>query len=170
LDYRERAMQNWIGTAFLAAAAVLLLAGFAHKRKVMAARAAAAARGIVPAEPGLRSVAAFGEMMRPVILFFLAYAGLKIVVVFLMLDGEEVLSWFDLAGVLALLAAYGTWMILRTSYRMSDLAVAEASAAEAKAGAAAATTAAAKMPPYVGKPANDPGPPDGGIPRRRDAR
>ncbi|NVO12837.1 MAG: hypothetical protein HXX10_02260 [Rhodoplanes sp.] len=163
-------MQNWIGTAFFAAAAVLLLAGFAHKRRVLAARAAAAARGIVPTEPGLRSVAAFGEIMRPVILFFLAYAGLKTAVLFLVLDGEELLSWFDLAGVLALLAAYGTWMSLRTSYRMSDLAVAEAAAAEAKAGPAAATTAVAKTPSYVGRPANDPGPPDGGIPRRRGAR
>ncbi|RAI39515.1 hypothetical protein [Rhodoplanes roseus] len=150
-------MRYWIGVVCFAGAAWLVAAGLAHKRRVLAARAAAASRGIMPAEPGLRSVAVFGEIMRPVILFFLAYAAIKTVVLFVVLGGEEVLSYVDLAGVLALLGGYGAWMSLRTTYRMSDLEAAER---------AAAAESPPATPHYVGRPANDMGPPDGVAPRR----
>ncbi|MDC7784992.1 hypothetical protein PQJ75_23385 [Rhodoplanes sp. TEM] len=164
-------MRYWIGVVFFAAAAGFVIAGLAHKRRVLAARAAAAARGILPAEPGLRSVAAFGEIMRPVILFFLAYAAVKTLVLFVMLGGEEQLSYFDLAGVLAVLAGYGAFMSWRIGYRTSDLAIAESAAA------AAADTAppregadATALPAFVGAPANDSTPPDGGLAPIRGAR
>lgn len=157
-------MRDWIGTIFFVAAALLLVSGFGHKRRVLAARAAAAARGIVPPTPELGSIAALGVMMRPLILFFLAFAGVTTVTMYILLGGEEVLSYVDLAGVLALLAAYGTWLILRTTYRHSDLAMAAAAAAETTELAPRGT------PPYVGIPANDRGPPDGGLPRVRRVR
>ncbi|MTW19059.1 hypothetical protein GJ689_22945 [Rhodoplanes serenus] len=164
-------MRYWVGIVFFAAGAALFVAAVLHKRRVLAARAAAAARGIVPGEPGLRSVAAFGEIMRPIILAFLVYAAIKTVVLFVMLDGEEVLSYFDVAGVLFMLAGYGAWMSLRTTYRTSDLVAAEAAAAEAAASAgsaAAAPAGASEMPAYMGLPANDRGPPqpatDGPVP------
>lgn len=161
-------MRDWIGIAFFAAAAWLLRAGLVHKRRVLAARAAAAARGVVPAEPGLHSVAVFGEIMRPIILFLLAYAAIKTVVLFVMLGGEEVFSLVDLAGALALLAGYGTWMSLRTTYRLSDLAVAAEAPADDPADAVGTTSAA--IPSYVGTPANDRGPSDGGLAPARRAR
>ncbi|CAL8980204.1 hypothetical protein RHODGE_RHODGE_02082 [Rhodoplanes serenus] len=163
-------MRYWVGIVFFAAGAALFVAAVLHKRRVLAARAAAAARGIVPGEPGLRSVAAFREIMRPIILAFLVYAAIKTVVLFVMLDGEDVLSYFDVAGVLFMLAGYGAWMSLRTTYRTSDLVAAEAAAAEAAAaaGIAAAPAGAGAMPAYMGLPANDRGPPqpatDGPVP------
>jgi hypothetical protein len=160
-------MRYWIGIALTIGAVWLLAAAYAHRRRVIAARAAAAARGIAPAEPGLRSVAVFGEIMRPVILFLLAYAAIKTVLLYVALDGQELLSWFDLAGMLALLGAYGVWMSVRTTYRASDLA---AAMAKADGGSADGTDTPVKLPPYVGKPANDTGPPDGGLPRVRGAR
>lgn len=159
-------MRHWIGVVFFAAAAGFVIAGLAHRRSVLAARAAAAARGILPAEPDLRSVAAFGEMMRPVILFFLAYAAVKTVVLFVMLGGEEQLSYFDLAGVLAVLAGYAAFISWRIGYRTSDLAIAESAAAPPVTEGADA----AARPAFVGAPANDSAPPDGGLAPVRGAR
>lgn len=160
-------MRYWVGAVFFAAAAAFLVAAVLHKRGVLAARAAAAARGIVPAQPGIRSVAAFGEILRPVLLFFLAYAAVKSVVLFFMLGGEEELSYFDLAGVVAVLGCYGVFLSHRITYRTSDIAVAEAAAAAAAspdtaAPAEAAPAARPDLPPYMAAPANDPAPPDQG--------
>lgn len=159
-------MRDWIGTIFFVIAALLLVSGVVHKRRVLAARVAPAAGGIVPARPELGSIAALGMMMRPLILFFLAFAAVTTVMMYILLGGEKVLSYFDLAGVLALLVAYGTWLILRTTYRRSDLAMAKAAAVAAE----ATELAPSGTPPYVGIPANDRGPPDGGLPRVRRVR
>ncbi|MFL9825325.1 hypothetical protein [Rhodoplanes sp. SY1] len=164
-------MRYWVGAVFFAAAAAFLVSAILHKRGVLAARAAAAARGIVPAQPGIRSVAAFGEILRPVLLFFLAYAAVKSVVLYFMLGGEEELSYFDLAGIVAVLGCYGMFLSHRITYRTSDLALAEAaaSAPEPAAPVEDGTAGAARLPAYVAAPANDPGPPASDRPPARGA-
>jgi hypothetical protein len=128
-------MRYWIGVVLFAAAVGLVVSAIVHKRKVLAARAAAAARGVPPAETVPFSVGALGEGMRPLILLFLASAAAMMVLLFVLPGGDDALSLFDLGGVLAALAAYGTWMSLRVSYRMSDVVRAEAEAASPAAAA-----------------------------------
>jgi hypothetical protein len=54
--------------------------------------------------------------MRPVLLFMLAYLGVKAALVYHWLDGARYLSLFDLGAFLAALAAYGCWIAVKTRY------------------------------------------------------
>ncbi|MFZ5558067.1 MAG: hypothetical protein ACOZDY_15335 [Pseudomonadota bacterium] len=108
-------MAYWTGLVLFAIGGWLAWAGLAHRRRALALRGPAAA-GAPAARADPRSLAAFGEIMRPVILFALAYLGVKTALAFWWLDAGRYLSLFDLAGFLFLLAGYGTWMVLKTKY------------------------------------------------------
>lgn len=108
-------MAYWTGALLFAVGGWLILAGLAHRRRVLALRAAPGA-GDADADP--RSLAVFGEIMRPIILFALAYLGVKTTLAFWWLDAGRYLSLFDLAGFLFLLAGYGAWMVMKTTYRV----------------------------------------------------
>lgn len=105
-------MRYWIGLACFAAALALVRAGLNHRNRVRVLAPTAAAP-----EPAPNSMNAFGEIMRPVILFALAYLALKTSVAYHVLDAGRVVSLFDLAGMLALFGAYGSWIVMKTSYR-----------------------------------------------------
>jgi len=66
--------------------------------------------------PALTTMAVFGEMMRPIMLFVLLLLGVAIASLFVMFDGGTTFSYVDLAGLLFLLAAYATWFALHTKY------------------------------------------------------
>ncbi|EJW11534.1 hypothetical protein A33M_3064 [Rhodovulum sp. PH10] len=121
-------MRNWIGPALFLAGSLLIWAGWLRKQRVLAARTALAARGIFPEPPALTSMATYGEILRPMILWFMAYVGLKTAFLFWVMAGTRWFSWLDLGGLLFLFAGYGTWMSLRVTYRFSDLEAAEKAA------------------------------------------
>ncbi len=116
-------MRHFIGLGMLVIGAALIYAGHSHRSRVLAARAAAEARGEPPPpEPGLRSLAVFGEIVRPFILLFVALLALQLIFGYVVFDGGQYLSYLDLAGLLVAFCAYGYWLTVKTTYRMSDFA------------------------------------------------
>jgi len=115
-----------IGLFFCAIGAWLLTTGLAQRSRVLASRARrpAPAEGQAPES----SLFVLGEITRPLILFALAYAGLKSVVAYILLDAGRVLSPFDLGAFLFLLAAYGTWFVFKTRFPEIPAVAAGASA------------------------------------------
>jgi hypothetical protein len=111
-------MRNWIGVALLAIAVWLVYAGLAQRSRVLAARRQAAARGEPDADGALHpSLAMLGDIVPPLMIALLVFAGLKATFAYLVMDGGRYLSLLDLGGFLLVLAAYGTWLILKTRYR-----------------------------------------------------
>jgi uncharacterized iron-regulated membrane protein len=105
--------QHLSGLVLLALAAWLVWA--ARRRK--AALQAAARAGAAPAVAPHQSLAVLGELAPPLLLFGLGAGGLEVVLAFLLTDGGGVFSVLDLLGFLALLAAWGHWVVLRARYR-----------------------------------------------------
>lgn len=66
-----------------------------------------------------RSMSAFGEIMRPIVWFALVVVGIKSTLGYFWIGGSRVLSPWDLAGVLTMLAAYGYFVHVQTRYRLS---------------------------------------------------
>lgn len=123
--------------------------GISHRSRVLAARAAAEARGEPPpAEPPLQSLAAFGEIVRPIILFFVGLLAVKATFAYAVFDGGQYLSYLDLAGLLVALSAYGYWFKTKTKFRVSDLAApsSEPAAEPARDGAAPMVAAPVLVP------------------------
>ncbi len=111
-------MRNWIGLLFVAGGAWFLISALTHRRRVLADRAAADARGEDPSDPPLHSSL---EMLRDIvpglINLGLTIVAAKMVLAYFVLDAARYLSYFDLAAFLSLLVAYGVWIRLKTSYR-----------------------------------------------------
>lgn len=149
-------MRNVIGLAMSLIAVALVYAAYAHRNRVLAARAAAVARGETPTEPSLRSLAAFGEVIAPIILFFLGYLALKTTFIFVVFDGGDHLSYFDLAGFLSALAGYGYWIRMKTLYRLSDLAAPSSESAEPQAVPTTPSAATSAVAPPAVQPARAP--------------
>jgi hypothetical protein len=117
-------VQYWIGIASFTGAAFLLHLGFRHRRRVLAlASREELAREHAAAASDPRSLAAMGEIARPIVLLFLGWIGLKTTAAFYMMGGPRHLSVVDLCGFLALLAGYGTLLTLQTRYRLVDAMV-----------------------------------------------
>jgi hypothetical protein len=66
-----------------------------------------------------KSISAFGEIVRPIVLFALVWIGVKSVAAYFWFDGPKHLSLFDLGALLALLACYGYCITIQTRYRMT---------------------------------------------------
>jgi hypothetical protein len=103
-------MRYTLGIVALIAAGWLLHVSHRQWRDVSAALAA---RGRPSAESTMN---AFGEIMRPILLFALVYVGAKTTFVFFWLDAERYLSLFDLAGFWFLLVAYGAYITVKTRF------------------------------------------------------
>lgn len=108
-------MAYWTGLVCVSLGAWLIHAGLAHRRRVLALRAQFADWAAQPATDP-RSLGVFGEIMRPIILFALAYLGVKTTLAYWWLDAGRYLSLFDLGAFLFLLAAYGAWLVLKTRH------------------------------------------------------
>lgn len=124
-------MMYWVGVLATPAAIALFVSARLHRARVLAARADAIRHGYPaerPANPD--SIAALGELVTPIVLCALAYLALKTRLAYYMLNNGA-LSIFDLTGTLLLLGAYGTWLKIKTGYRMprSSIATLDADAA-----------------------------------------
>ncbi|MFN3231247.1 MAG: hypothetical protein ACE363_03685 [Alphaproteobacteria bacterium] len=106
-------MHYWLGIPMLVAAAWFVRDALIHRAK---ARAAGQRPEEMPA-PVNESLAAARDIFPPIMIGALVYAGLKACLAFAMFNASEILSIVDLGGFLALLASYGTWLVLRTRYR-----------------------------------------------------
>lgn len=116
-------MKYWLGLVFVMAAAALTYQALAHRRRVV--EAGGDTRG--DDDPNLHNSLEFlRHVMPPLILFMLAIVAVKMTAAFVLLDLGRYLSYFDLAGLLAVLAAYGTWVVIKAKYRMPAPAVAAA--------------------------------------------
>lgn len=110
-------MRNVVGAVFVLIAIALVWAAVSLRARRIAARRAA---GIPDgAEPQSR-LFVFGEIVRPIIFFFLAWVGVKTVLAYYWLDGSRFLSLFDLVGFLAALAAYAYWLFVKTKHLPVD--------------------------------------------------
>jgi hypothetical protein len=111
-------LHNWIGAVTTALGGWLVFSGLAHRRRVLMARRRLAifaeTGALPPSEPRL---ATFGAIARPIILGGLGYFALKLTVAYALFGGNRLLSPLDFAGTVFLLAAYGAWLMLKTSYR-----------------------------------------------------
>jgi hypothetical protein len=134
-------MRYWFGAVLFVGAAFFLWSGLRHRARALAIASREtieARRDAASADP--RSLAALGEIGRPIVLFFLAWVGVKSGLAYVWLDAGRWLSPFDVAGFYALLVAYGVSFTLASKYRISDaLAAAEAADERAVSDRGAAT-------------------------------
>ncbi len=113
-------MRYTTGCVMLLLAAAVFGWALRHRRRVLALIAEdELVRQLEAQSADPDSISAFGEIMRPLVLFALAWIGVKSVAVYFWLDGQRYLSLFDLGALLALLAAYGYCITIQTRYRMS---------------------------------------------------
>lgn len=123
-------MRYTTGLVMLLMAVGVLFWALRHRRRVLALISEdALARHMEKQADDPNSISAFGEIMRPMVLFALAWIGLKSVAAYFWMDGPKYLSLFDLGSLLALLASYGYCVTVQTRYRMS-VALAAREAAE----------------------------------------
>jgi hypothetical protein len=100
-----------------AVGAWMLWSALEKRRRVITHRRHAAAEGrttTVKTHPGLLAIAA---IMQPIVMFALLVSGAMIVGVFFATDLARDYTVVDLCGFLALLAGYGTWFMINTTYR-----------------------------------------------------
>lgn len=111
-------MRYWTGLMLFVASGWLIQAALAHRRRILATGGAGDAAPV-----SARSIDTLGYILVPIILFALAYIGIKSAFLYWVLDGGRYLSLVDLAGFLCLLGGYGTWVVLKTRYRARPIEV-----------------------------------------------
>jgi hypothetical protein len=109
-------MRNWIGLASLLVAAWLLNVGMRQRNRVMAQMRDAQITGAT-AQPLHPSLVFARDLFRPLVIGALFFLAIKTTAAYVLLDGSRFFSWFDVGGFLLFLAAYGAWLVLKTSYR-----------------------------------------------------
>jgi len=99
-----------VGVLCFAGGAWLLWSAYARRRRVTAAGPLSA--------PALHpSLQVLGDAMPPIIVLALIIVGATMALAFAVTDAGQYLSLFDLAGLLFLLAGYGTSVVFRSRYR-----------------------------------------------------
>ncbi len=117
-------MKYWIGAVLFVYAAVFAHFALVRRNQFQVARSDAESRGLnIDEKLDPNSMAAFGEIMTPIVLFALAYVAVKTTFAYYMFDNGQYLSLFDLAGFYAVLIGYGYWLKIKSTYRMPDAAV-----------------------------------------------
>lgn len=114
-------MRYTTGLVMLLLAVGVLVWALRHRRRVLAlisADALARYRETQADDP--KSLSAFGEILRPIVLFALVWIGVKSIAAYFWLAGTKYLSLFDLGALLALLASYGYCITIQTRYRMTS--------------------------------------------------
>ena len=107
-------MRNLPGILMLAAAALLVWSAIGRRRRAQDA----AARGEAP--PALHpSLELMGGIMPPLVNLGLIIAGGQVTFAFWLTDGAGIFGPLDLAGFLAMLAAYSYWLGMKTRHRLS---------------------------------------------------
>jgi xanthine/uracil/vitamin C permease (AzgA family) len=110
-------MKYWPGLVMLAIGAWLLYSALRKRTRVISHRRQAVADGrttTIRTHPGLLAIAA---IMQPLVLFALLIFGAMTVAIFVTTDLARDYTVVDLTGFLGLLAGYGTWFMINTTYR-----------------------------------------------------
>jgi hypothetical protein len=102
-------MHDWLGMGLIPLGVGLLISGVIKRRTRMAT--------VVPAGAIRPEFAAMGDIMRPIILFIVAYFAFKMSLFYFVLGGDKYLSPLDFSGILFVLASYSTWLVLATKRR-----------------------------------------------------
>jgi hypothetical protein len=117
-------MKYWIGAGLFVYAAVFAHFALARRNQVQTARRDAERRSVnVDEQLDPNSMAAFGEIMTPIVLFALAYVAVKTTFAYYMFNNGQYLSLLDLTGFYAVLIGYGFWLKTKSTYRMPDAVV-----------------------------------------------
>lgn len=112
-------MRFLLGTACFTIALLLFARARGYRERVLARFGGGAFERLrIEARRQPRSLASFGEIARPFVMFGLFYLAIRATLAFVEFDGTRTLSWFDLAGFLALLAGYGVWFTVRAKYAL----------------------------------------------------
>lgn len=114
-------MRNWLGLGLLLVGAWFAWSGLAQRRRVLAGGRRAPAPD--QAAPTHASLAILRDVMPGLTNAFLIFVALKSVLIYLAVGGSRLVSPFDLAGFLVLLAGYGTWLHCKAKFH--DVAPAE---------------------------------------------
>lgn len=109
----------WIGLGCLALAGTLFFLAFRRRSRALAVRAAARRTEADERAALSPNIAIMRDVAPGLINLFLGFIGLKTFLMWLAMDRGAIFSVIDITGLLALLAAYGTWFTMRTRY--SDL-------------------------------------------------
>jgi hypothetical protein len=131
-------MRNLFGVAFTVVAVWFVYASVTLRVRRLVERRAA---GIHDDEEPASRMFVFGEIMRPIILFFVTVLAIKAVFAYYWLDAARYFSLFDLAGFVGALAGYGYWVVVKT--KVAPLALFQQASPDAK-------------PAYTKAAANDP--------------
>jgi hypothetical protein len=99
-------MHDWLFVG-IAAVGVWLLSSGVMKRRANLRRPATAA-DIRPEFAGM------GEIVRPLLLFAVAFVALKVTLFYVALGGKRFLTPLDFGAVLFMLGAYAAWLVLAT--------------------------------------------------------
>jgi hypothetical protein len=108
---------DWLGMGMIALGCGLLVSGAIKRR---AKRLAPPPAGAIRPE-----FAMMGDIVRPMINFFLAFFALKICLFYFVLGGDRFLTPLDFGGILFVVASYAAWLALATK-RPAPAAVPEA--------------------------------------------
>ena len=103
-----------MGAVLFAVAAWLVWSALGRRRQALAEAQA----GLVP-PPLHPSLVMMAELGPSLIIFGLVIAGGQTVLAFWMTDGGGVFSPFDLAGLVAVMVAYGVWVKVKGRYRLA---------------------------------------------------
>lgn len=121
-------MHDWLGTGLIALGLGLLASGVMKRRARM--------RTVLPPGAIRPEFAAMGEIVRPMIMFFVGVFALKMALFYFVLGGQRYLTPLDFFGILFVLTAYVGWLIMATKRQTT---VDAANPMEAQGRSAAAT-------------------------------
>lgn len=97
-------MPHLIGAILVAWGASLLRGALRHRRRHVLA-------------PASGPLATLADIMPPLVIMGIGIAALEVVLAYAMVGPARWFSLFDLAGVLFVLASYGTWIVIKSRYR-----------------------------------------------------
>jgi hypothetical protein len=97
-------MTDWMGMGLIAFGLGLIGHGIMKRQ--------ARLRSPLPAGSIRPEYAAMGEIVRPMILFFVGLFAFKMSLFYFLLNGQRFLTPLEFGGVLFVLAAYSGWLIL----------------------------------------------------------
>ena len=102
-------MHDWLGIGLIALGLGLIGHGFLKRQ--------AKARNPLPAGSIRPEFAAMGQIVRPLILFFVGVFALKMSLFYFVLGGERYLTQLEFGGILFVLAAYSGWLVVASRGR-----------------------------------------------------